>query len=162
MGLARAAQAMGFIAPETLDAIEKVTVVRNLVAHGRGGELTPEQISDYSVLVDRLVADAPLVVYLHGGYWQWGGRALYGFLAESVNAAGIDVAIPSYPLCPAVTVFEIMRDLRDCMKAIWRRTGVRPLAVGHSAGGHLASAMLATDWTVVPGVPHDLVGARSP
>jgi arylformamidase len=103
------------------------------------------------------VVNAPLVVYLHGGYWQWGDRALYGFLAESLNAAEIDVAIPSYPLCPAATVLEIIRDIRGCLVAIWRFTAVRPLVVGHSAGGQLAASMLASDWSRILGAPDDFV-----
>lgn len=103
------------------------------------------------------LVNAPLVIYLHGGYWQWGDRALYGFLAESLNAAEIDVAIPSYPLCPAVTVLEIIRDIRECLIAIRRSTAVRPLVVGHSAGGQLAASMLASDWSRVPGAPDDFV-----
>ena len=45
---------------------------------------------------------APLVVYVHGGYWQRGDRKEYAFLARALNAAGLDVAVPSYSLCPAV------------------------------------------------------------
>jgi arylformamidase len=45
------------------------------------------------------------------------------------------------------------------MRAIWRAEAKRPLVVGHSAGGHLASAMLATDWAAIGDVPDDLVTA---
>ena len=102
---------------------------------------------------------APLVVHLHGGYWQMGGRQDTAFVARALNAAGIDVAIPSYSLCPAVSVIEIIDEIRRCLAALWAATGVRPVVIGHSAGGHLAAAMLATDWSRVPGVPADLVRA---
>ena len=42
------------------------------------------------------VAGAPLVVYIHGGYWQRGDRKDYGFIAASFNADGVSVALPSY------------------------------------------------------------------
>ncbi|MEA2147384.1 MAG: arylformamidase [Solirubrobacteraceae bacterium] len=102
---------------------------------------------------------APLVVYLHGGYWQSGDRTLYAWVAGALSAAGCTVAIPSYPLCPAVSVLDIVAALRRCLSALWRATGARPVLVGHSAGGHLVAAMLATDWAAVDGVPDDLVNA---
>jgi arylformamidase len=104
----------------------------------------------------------PLVFYIHGGYWQRGDRKDFSFLARALNAGGISVALPSYPLCPAVRVMDIVADLRTCLAAVWARTRQYPLVVGHSAGGHLAAAMLATDWSGVAGVPPDLVRAAMP
>ncbi len=106
--------------------------------------------------------DAPLVLYIHGGYWQMGDRTLYSFLARALNAIDLSVVIPSYSLTPAVSVLEIVEELRGCMVAVWRRIRVRPLVVGHSAGGHLTAAMLATDWSAVDHVPSDLVRAGIP
>ena len=103
--------------------------------------------------------DAPLLVYIHGGYWQLGSREDTAFVARAFTAAGIDVALPSYSLCPAVTVLEIIDELRRCLAALWTATAKRPVVAGHSAGGHLTAAMLATDWGTMPGVPADLVRA---
>ena len=103
--------------------------------------------------------DAPLVVYLHGGYWQLGSRQDTAFVAHAFNAAGIDIALPSYSLCPEVTVLQIIDEIRRCVIALWDATGKRPVVAGHSAGGHLTAAMLATDWGKLPGVPRDLVRA---
>lgn len=102
---------------------------------------------------------AAAVLYIHGGYWQMGDRTLYAFLAKALNASGLNVVIPSYSLTPAVSVLEIVDELRACLAAVWSRTGVRPLVVGHSAGGHLTAAMLPTDWSEVGDVPNDLVRA---
>lgn len=104
-------------------------------------------------------ARAPLVVYVHGGYWQWGDRTLYSFLATGPNAHGLSVAFPSYSLCPTVSVLDIVGELRACLAVLWNRTGVHPLVVGHSAGGHLAAALVATDWGAIADVPDDLVRA---
>lgn len=102
---------------------------------------------------------APLVVYIHGGYWQRGDRKAVSFAARELNARGIDVACPSYRLAPAAPVSGIVDDLRNCLRVLHERTKARPIVVGHSAGGHLAAAMLATDWSTVSGVPKDLVRA---
>jgi RimJ/RimL family protein N-acetyltransferase/acetyl esterase/lipase len=104
-------------------------------------------------------ADAPLVVYVHGGYWQQGDRTLYSFLARELNASGLTVAVPSYSLCPTVSVLDIVGELRACLAALWKRTGTHPLVIGHSAGGHLTAAMVATDWDAIADVPDDLVRA---
>jgi arylformamidase len=102
---------------------------------------------------------APLIVYIHGGYWQLGSRQDTAFVAHAFNAAGIDIALPSYSLCPAVSVMQIIDELRRCLAVVWTATRKRPVVAGHSAGGHLTAAMLATDWSTVPGVPPDLVRA---
>jgi arylformamidase len=104
-------------------------------------------------------SSAPLVVYIHGGYWQRGDRKDNGFVARHLNARGIAVAAPSYTLCPAVGIMDIVGELRQCLKVLWEKLRQRPVVVGHSAGGHLAAAMLATDWSKVSGVPADLVKA---
>jgi arylformamidase len=102
-------------------------------------------------------ADAPLVVYIHGGYWQRGDRKDYSFVARELNAAGVTVAIPSYTLCPAASVMEIGDEIQACLAALWRKTGKRPTVIGHSAGGHLTAEMMARSWGAFAGVPADLV-----
>lgn len=101
--------------------------------------------------------DAPLVVYIHGGYWQRGDRKDYSFLARELNAAGVTVAIPSYTLCPTASVMEIGDEIQACLAALWKKTGKRPTVIGHSAGGHLTAEMMARSWGSFPGVPADLV-----
>ena len=102
---------------------------------------------------------APLLVFIHGGYWQRGDRKDYAFIARELNQAGIAVALPSYSLCPAVGVMDIVCELRACLACLWQKLQVYPLVVGHSAGGHLTAAMLASNWSTIAGVPSDLVRA---
>jgi arylformamidase len=102
---------------------------------------------------------APLLVYIHGGYWQRGDRRDFAFVARELNAAGLTVVLPSYSLCPAVGVMDIVGELRTFLAALWQQEGVHPLVVGHSAGGHLTAALLASDWSKTNGVPRDLVRA---
>jgi arylformamidase len=104
-------------------------------------------------------ADAPLVVYIHGGYWQRGDRKDYSFVARELNASGITVAIPSYTLCPAASVMEIGDEIQQCLAALWKKLKKHPMVIGHSAGGHLTAEMLARDWSGFAGVPNVLVRA---
>jgi len=87
----------------------------------------------------------PIVVFIHGGYWQALDSSFFSHLAGGLNAHGVGVAIPSYELCPDVTVEEIIGQMRTMTREL-ARLG-QPLVIsGHSAGGHLAACMLATDW----------------
>jgi arylformamidase len=99
----------------------------------------------------------PIVVFIHGGYWQALDGSSSSHCARGLNAHGIDVAIPTYDLCPQVTVDTIIHQMRAAGRQL-ARFG-RPLVVsGHSAGGHLAACLLATDWAAYDAsLPKDLV-----
>jgi len=100
-----------------------------------------------------------IVVFIHGGYWQALDGSSFSHLAAGLNAHGIDVAVPSYDLCPAVSIAEIIGEMRSASREL-AKLG-RPLVVsGHSAGGHLAACMLATDWRAFDAsLPEGLVSA---
>ena len=100
-----------------------------------------------------------IVVFIHGGYWQALDGSFFSHLAGGLNALGIDVAVPSYDLCPAVSVGDIIEQMRAASREL-AKLG-RPLVVsGHSAGGHLAACLLATDWRALDAaLPDGLVTA---
>lgn len=95
-------------------------------------------------------------VFIHGGYWQAFDRSFFSHMARGLNAHGITVAIPSYDLCPKVRVGDILDQMREACRALSDRG--RLIVSGHSAGGHLAACLVATDWTV-KGLRSDLVPA---
>jgi arylformamidase len=65
-----------------------------------------------------------------------------------------------YDLAPEVTIAEIIDQIRHACLFMWLRTGRRMMVYGHSAGGHLAGAMVATEWhELYPKTPADLVPA---
>lgn len=108
-------------------------------------------------LPDGADATTPIAVFIHGGYWQWRNRTDFSFTAAGCLAHGVAWAMPSYRQCPAVRIADIVDDIRAFLVVLWRKTGRRVVVTGHSAGGHLTAAMLATDWSRTPGVPADLV-----
>ena len=75
--------------------------------------------------------DAPVVVFVHGGYWQALDRSSFSHLAAGVAAHGLDMAIPSYRLAPAVSVRDIMDDVRRLCVALWNTHGRRPVSYTH-------------------------------
>ncbi|NJM30713.1 MAG: alpha/beta hydrolase [Rhizobiales bacterium] len=88
----------------------------------------------------------PIVLFIHGGYWRSFDKSYFSHVASVPLQLGYTAAIPSYSLCPEVSVCDIIDELRQC--CIWlHNTFKRPLvAAGHSAGGHLAACLAATDW----------------
>jgi arylformamidase len=117
---------------------------------------TPREIID---LFD-VRPDAPLAVFIHGGWWRNFEPALFSHLAAGLNAHGIGLALPGYNLCPQVSIADIIEEIRRALLALWRRYRKRMLVLGHSAGGHLTAALMATDWPARDAAaPTDLVPA---
>jgi arylformamidase len=90
--------------------------------------------------------DARIAMFIHGGYWQGMDRGFSSHLARGLLAHGVAVAMPSYDLCPSVTMAFIVEQLRVCAGFLARRHAKPILAMGHSAGGHLAAMIMAADW----------------
>jgi arylformamidase len=108
----------------------------------------------------RRAVTAPLALFIHGGYWRSLDPSLFSHMARGLNAHDVTVAVVGYDLCPEVTIAEIIEQMRHACLFLWLRTGQRMMIYGHSAGGHLAATMLATEWQVLyPKAPPDLVPA---
>lgn len=117
--------------------------------------------------LDMFTADAtnaPLLMYLHGGYWQRGDRHANHFVAESLCASGINVAFVGYDLCPAVSIDDIVTQVRAALAWLWRHADTlgfdadRIQVCGHSAGGHLTAMLMATQWSDQgDGMPADII-----
>lgn len=89
--------------------------------------------------------DGPCVIYIHGGYWQALDKSFHSIHARGLNKLGVSVAVPSYDLCPNVRIGDIVEQIRAACAALHRETGAPVIANGHSAGGHLAACVLATE-----------------
>ena len=107
---------------------------------------------------------APILSFIHGGYWRSRDKSEFAFIAEPFVAAGITVAMPEYDLAPAVTVGTIVEQMVAAHAWLYRHAGEhgadrsRLFVAGHSAGGHLAAMMAATRWNEIdPELPADLV-----
>lgn len=87
-----------------------------------------------------------LAVFIHGGYWQLFEPALFSHIARGPNERGIPFALMGYDLCPAVGLADIIAQTKAACLFLWQRYNRRLVLMGHSAGGHLTAAMLATDW----------------
>lgn len=99
--------------------------------------------------------DAPVLVFLHGGYWRSLDKSEQSFVAPAFTRDGACVVIPNYALCPAVTIPDIVLQMVRALAWTWRniaRFGGDPgriTVAGHSAGGHLAALLLCCLWRQV-------------
>ena len=100
----------------------------------------------------------PLALFIHGGYWRSLEPSQFSQMARGMNAHGVTVAVSGYDLCPQVSIGDIIRQTQQACLLVWKRLGRRIMVSGHSAGGHLAACMMATDWKKLDAdAPADLV-----
>ena len=117
---------------------------------------TPRQIVD--VFYSNAGPGAPVAVFIHGGFWRALQPSAFSEAAAGLNARGVTVVLPGYDLAPQVGIGEIVDQMRAALLFLHKKFGKRMLVLGHSAGGHLAACMIATDWAKL-GAPADLVPA---
>ena len=105
--------------------------------------------------------NAPVFVFIHGGYWRMLSSKEFSCTALGLNALGITTVVVNYALAPKVTIDEITRQVRAAVAWVLRkidRHGGDPAKVivgGHSAGAHLTAMCLQTDWAEEYGLPQD-------
>lgn len=107
---------------------------------------------------------APLVVFIHGGYWRALDKSFHSFIAAALHDAGAAVVVPNYSLCPQASIPQITLQVARAVGWAWRHARelranpARINVIGHSAGGHLAAMMLACAWKVFDAeLPADVV-----
>ncbi|XP_064378972.1 kynurenine formamidase isoform X7 [Dromaius novaehollandiae] len=102
----------------------------------------------------------PVLVYIHGGYWQHLSKDASGFAAPALVSQGVAVVAVGYNIAPKghmdEMVAQVRRSLAFLVQQYSRISGV--YLCGHSAGAHLAAMVLSTDWAEY-GVTPDIRGA---
>lgn len=94
------------------------------------------------------------MIFVHGGYWCESERSHWSHFATGALAQGWAVAMPSYDLCPDITIAGITQQIAQAIMRIADRSPGPLSLAGHSAGGHLVARMLA------PGMLHALLRKR--
>lgn len=121
----------------------------------RYGDGTKETLDLFPATQPSGSGGAPLLVYIHGGFWRALDKRDHSFVAEPFVAAGVSVILPNYALAPYASIEQIVLQMVRAIAWIWREAdtlGVdrqRIAVAGHSAGGHLAAMMLACRWREV-------------
>jgi len=95
--------------------------------------------------------NAPAQVFIHGGFWRSLDSFDHTLIVPMFRDAGATTILLNYDLCPAVPLSELIRQVRVALAAIWHQAEAididrdRIFVSGHSAGGHLAAMLAATD-----------------
>ncbi|NIA71678.1 alpha/beta hydrolase [Pelagibius litoralis] len=104
-------------------------------------------------------SSAPLLAFIHGGYWKALDKSDYSYLAPTFLDRGTAYASLNYGLAPGTAIGAMIDQIRQALIWLYRHAadyGIDPQRIyvaGHSAGGHLAAMALSTDW---PGMEPDL------
>ncbi|NEX62077.1 alpha/beta hydrolase [Noviherbaspirillum galbum] len=107
---------------------------------------------------------APLLVFIHGGWWRSLDKTDFSFVAPAYTRAGYNVALTNYTLAPKASIAEIVREQLSALAWLYHHAEAydfdreRIVVAGHSAGAHLAAMMMAAVWPAFdPALPVDLV-----
>ncbi len=94
---------------------------------------------------------APLLVFIHGGYWQALSAAESLALAPRALARGWSYAAVDYTIAPEGSVAQMVDECAAALSAV--SGAVSPSSVvlaGHSAGAHLAAMVSLVSTSVLP------------
>ena len=112
--------------------------------------------------------NAPVLVFVHGGYWRFLAASDFSFVAEGPRQHGFTTVVVNYDLCPWVSIDEIVRQTRASLAWVYRHIAAyggdpeRIAVSGHSAGGQLTGMSMFTPWSERYGLPDNLVKAAVP
>jgi arylformamidase len=91
---------------------------------------------------------SPLLVFVHGGYWQGGDKDGHDFIAAGALCHGFSVAVVEYTVAPHASLARMVSEVRAAIEWLRQRgdelkfDGTRLVLAGHSAGAQLICAAL--------------------
>ena len=130
------------------------------------GAAPAETLDFFAAAGDR---PAPLLAFIHGGYWQALDKGDYSYMAPVFVDSGVAFASLNYSLAPDARIGTMIDQVRRALAWLYRNAddlGIDPTRIvvaGHSAGGHLAAMAAATDWAALAAdLPADLLAGAVP
>ncbi|MFN8924394.1 MAG: alpha/beta hydrolase [Rhodospirillales bacterium] len=102
---------------------------------------------------------APVLLFIHGGFWKALDAATFSFVGGAYAPAGALVAVIDYPLIPSVRLGTIADAVMASIAWVARHAGehggdpARIHVSGHSAGGHLTALALDPARQAAAGIP---------
>lgn len=110
------------------------------------GETFRQQLDIYGV---NLPFDAPIIVYVHGGFWQRSNKHTASYAVKPFVEHHAKVIVIDFDLCPNVTLSEVIKQFEKAVERIFSYAGEHnPKSVsfiGHDSGAHLITYLLSED-----------------
>jgi arylformamidase len=135
---------------------QKLPVIKDV----RYGNLQRERLDIYRSLQPQ----SKTLIFIHGGYWQMLDKSMFQFIANGFHSYGITTVLATYPLAPEASIGQIAVSCRKAIQWLYNNLTTfngnpdQIYVAGHSAGGHLAAMLMATDWKVFnPRIPADVL-----
>jgi len=106
----------------------------------------------------------PVLLFVYGGTWSGGDKALYALVGARFTALGFVVVVINYRLHPEVTFPAFVEDAAAAIA--WTRRHIHAyhgdpdllFVAGHSAGGHMLSLVALDDrYLAAHGLPRSVV-----
>ena len=134
--------------------------VRKDIAYGPGAR---HRLDIYTP--DGLTGPAPVLLFFHGGSWQFGDKEQYRALGQAFASKGIVTAVANYRLFPPDGFPRFIEDGAQAFKHVrdhareFGGDAARVFICGHSAGAHIA-AMLGANGDYLRAAGADLSSPR--
>lgn len=112
--------------------------------------------------------NAPVLIFIHGGYWRIMSAGDFSFAARGAAKADVTVVVANYALCPKVSISEIARQMRAMVAWVYRHISnyngdpENIFVSGHSAGGHLTAMCALANWKRDYDLPENTVRGAIP
>ncbi|OGQ79070.1 MAG: hypothetical protein A3F90_07250 [Deltaproteobacteria bacterium RIFCSPLOWO2_12_FULL_60_19] len=110
-------------------------------------------------------ANAPIMIFIHGGAWKGGAAKDSAYMAEMYLAAGVNFVIPDFVSVENAggSLMTMADQVRRAVAWVHKNAASfggdpnRLYLSGHSSGGHLGGCVVITDWQKDFGLPADII-----
>lgn len=127
--------------------IKESELTTNSIPHKLEIEYGPTPGQKLDILGTDLPDSSPILVYVHGGFWQDLSREISRYPALPLYHSKIKTIVLGYDLCPAVTLAEIILQIQRAARFVFEyaeKMGSKGVYfAGHCAGAHLVAKLFA-------------------
>ncbi|KAG5677521.1 hypothetical protein PVAND_007276 [Polypedilum vanderplanki] len=110
------------------------------------GESFRQKLDIYGV---HLPFEAPIVVYVHGGFWQRSNKHTAAYAVKPFVENQAKVIVIDFDLCPDVSLTEVIKQFKKAVERVFTYAGEHnPKSIsfiGHDSGAHLITYLLSEE-----------------